>query len=73
MIDRQPVRRARRLGTKLAASPVLPILGWTKVVESAVAGGPIANWALYAALVTLLWVFADDIYEAVESATDDSD
>lgn len=37
------------------------MLGWTKVVESYVAGGPLVNWTLYATIITGLWVLGDEI------------
>lgn len=47
-------KRVRQLTTKFAVSPVLPMLGWTKVVETIVAGGSTGNWIGYAGLVTLV-------------------
>lgn len=59
--------RARQLIRKFAASPTLPILGWTKAVESLVAGGALGRWLLYASFVTFIWIYAD----ALEAAADD--
>jgi hypothetical protein len=64
--------RARRLLRKFAASPTLPILGWTKAVESLVAGGPLGRWLLYAALVTVLWTYAEDIQAAADDVVDEA-
>lgn len=64
-------QRARKLVVKLTASPMLPILGWSKVVESIIAGGPLVNWIAYAVVVTVLWVFADDIERAADEMTDE--
>jgi len=64
-------QRARKLVVKLTASPMLPILGWSKVVESIIAGGPLVNWIVYAAIATVLWVFADDIERAADEITDE--
>jgi len=64
-------QRARKLIVKITASPMLPILGWSKVVESIIAGGPLVNWIAYAAIVTVLWVFADDIERAADEITDE--
>jgi hypothetical protein len=64
-------QRARKLVVKLTASPMLPILGWSKVVESIIAAGPLGNWIAYAAIVTVLWVFADDIERAADEITDE--
>jgi uncharacterized membrane protein YdbT with pleckstrin-like domain len=50
---------------------MLPILGWSKVVESIIAGGPLLNWIAYATLVTLIWIFADDIERAADEITDE--
>jgi len=68
--QRLPSKRAKQLTTKFTSSPVLPMLGWTKVVESFVAGGPVANWAVYAGLVTLAWVYADDVQRRMDAAVD---
>lgn len=54
-------QRARELVTELAATPVLPVLGYTKLAESLVASGPTINWLAYSLLVTVVWVFADDL------------
>jgi len=75
MFDRIPLygqsrTRVKQLSTKLAASPVLPVLGYTKVAETIVAGGPTLNWAVYAVAVTFLWIFADDIQESAEEVTE---
>jgi hypothetical protein len=75
------IQRCRTLTRKLTASPTLPLLGWTKAVESVVAAGPTLRWLGYAALVTVVWVAgdalqrrADDVVDeatdAVEEATD---
>lgn len=68
--DASPRRRAKRLLTKFASSPVLPVLGWTKVAETVVAGGPMLNWIGYSVLVTVVWVFADEIREAADGFDD---
>lgn len=62
--------RARQLTTKFLSSPLLPVLGWTKVVESVVASGPVHNWVVYAVAVTVLWIFADTIQEWSDQVTD---
>jgi hypothetical protein len=78
----QSRQRARELTTKLAASPLLPVLGITKIVETVVAGGPIVAWCAYALIVTGIYVFADELrrraedlgevaQDAVKEATDD--
>jgi len=66
-------RRAKRLTTKFISSPVFPVLGWTKVVETVVAGGPTLNWAAYAGLVTLVWVFGDELDQRADAAVDAAD
>jgi len=63
-------KRAKQLTTKLASSPVLPVLGYTKVAESVVVGGPTPKWLAYSLLVTMLWVFADDIRRRAEDITE---
>jgi hypothetical protein len=35
-----PRKRAKQLTRKIASSPVLPLLGITKAVETVIAGGP---------------------------------
>ena len=69
-IDGQTRQRATQLGAKLASSPVLPMLGFTKFVESIVATGPTGAWFAYCVLVTLGWVFADDIQRNMDRAGD---
>jgi len=73
-------KRVKQLSTKLASSPVLPVLGYTKVAETVVAGGPTLNWLAYSLAVTLVWISADDIQrsaeslgEAAQDAVDDTD
>ena len=66
----QTRKRVKQLSTKLASSPVLPVLGYTKVAETIVAGGPTLNWAVYAVAVTFLWIFADDIQRSAEEVTE---
>jgi hypothetical protein len=62
--------RLKRLGTKLGASPVLPVLAWSKVVESVVAGGPIVTWSAAAAVASLWFVIAEDFMEYVDQRAD---
>lgn len=69
----QTRQRAKRLITKLLASPVLPVLGLTKCVETLVAGGPTLAWLGYSTLVTAIWVFADDIQQGLEELADEVD
>jgi len=66
-----PRKRTRQLVQKLFTSPTLPLLGWTKAVESVVTAGPIVQWLFYAAAVTVLWVGADTLQEAADDVTDD--
>ena len=54
-------QRARKLSRKIASSPVLPVLGITKAVETVIAGGPTLRWLAYALLVTIVWIYADDL------------
>jgi len=68
--DTSPRARARQLILKLTASPLLPVLGYTKTVETLVAGGPTRNWLAYAVFVTLLWIVADDLHDAAAEAMD---
>lgn len=81
MTGTTPLSRAKTLGKKAVYYPTVPLLGWTKTVETVVAGGPTLNWAAFAAVVTVVWTFAfvlyrrakdtaDDAADAVEDATD---
>jgi len=63
-------QRTRRLSRKLFASPMWPVLGWSKTAETLVAGGPTVRWLAYSGLVTAVWVLAEAISETVEEATD---
>lgn len=49
------------------------MLGWTKAVETVVAGGPTLNWVGYATLVTLVWVFGDELDRRMSDAVDAAD
>jgi uncharacterized membrane protein YdbT with pleckstrin-like domain len=69
-LDGSTRQRARELAVKFTASPMLPILGWSKVVESIIAGGSLGNWVIYAVVVTVIWIFADDIERAAEEVVD---
>lgn len=70
LLEGQTRQRVRRLSTKLASSPVLPVLGYTKTVESFVVGGPTPKWLAYSLLVTLVWVFADDLRRRADDLAD---
>jgi hypothetical protein len=67
--------RAKELTHQFTADPVLPMLGWTKAVESVVTGGPVLTWCLYAVIVTCAWIYADDLQrqasQAVDNVTDE--
>jgi len=66
----KPRQRARKLTTKIAASPVLPLLGYTKFIETLIAGGPTLRWLGYAVFATGVWVFADDLRRRAKDVTD---
>lgn len=66
MLDRFSKRRCKKLTVKLTSSPMLPILGWSKCVESFVVGGELLAWIIYTVIITAIWVFADDISEATD-------
>lgn len=70
MPDHTARQRVRDLGRKLLASPTLPLLGWTKAVETIVASGPTTRWALYAGIVTLAWIYADSLQQTAGDAVD---
>jgi len=71
MTQSETVRgRVRTLTRKLMSSPTLPLLGWTKCVETIVAAGPTLRWALYASIVTVVWIVADWVAEAADDAVD---
>jgi hypothetical protein len=55
--------RLKRLAVKLGASPVLPVLAWSKVVESVVASGPLVAWSVAAVLASFWFVVAEDFVE----------
>lgn len=63
-------KRTRELSRKFFSSPTLPLLGWTKAVESVVTSGPILDWIVYAVLVTCVWIYADHLKRYVEDAAD---
>lgn len=63
-------RRWRELTTEVLSSPLLPILGWTKLVESMVVNGPVLNWLVYALVVTALYVFADELRRRLSDAAE---
>jgi hypothetical protein len=69
-LEGEPRKRAKQLTRKVAASPVLPLLGITKAVETVIVGGPTTRWLAYAAIVTLVWVFAEDLQRRAEDATE---
>jgi len=64
--------RCRSLTAKFTSDPVLPLLGWTKAVETVVTGQTalLPRWTAYAATVTLLWVGGVYLWEQVEDAAD---
>jgi len=66
--DNSPSERFRRLTAKMTSSPVVPVLAYSKVIETLVASGPTVAWAAASVLATVLWVFGED---AVEAARDD--
>lgn len=63
--------RCKTLSRKIAEDPVLPLLGWTKCVETIVDTGPTGRWAFYAMAVSFLWVFAEVIRQRAEETADD--
>ncbi|MUV59987.1 hypothetical protein [Halobacterium sp. CBA1126] len=65
-----PQQRVRTLTRKLASSPLLPVLGITKTVETVIAGGPTMRWVAYAVLVTGVWIYADDLQRRASEATE---
>lgn len=66
----EPRKRAKQLTRKIAATPVLPLLGITKAVEIVIVGGPTGRWLAYAGFVTIVWVFAEDLQRRAEDATE---
>lgn len=71
--ETNPRDRLKKLGKKAVYYPAFPLLGWTKTAETIVAGGPTLNWALFAALVTVVWAFAFVIYRHAREVADDAD
>lgn len=71
LLDRTSTERVRTLTRKLTSSPTLPLLGWTKAVESLITSPEtLVPWVGYATVVTAAWVFADDLAD-VAAAVDD--
>jgi len=70
LFKNEPRKRARKLTTKIASSPVLPLLGFTKFIETLIAGGPTLRWLAYSIIVTAIWVFADDLRRRAEDVTE---
>lgn len=68
--DRNAKKRAKELTKQFTADPVLPMLGWTKAVESVVVGGPVLTWCVYAVLITGVWIYADDLQRRAEQASE---
>lgn len=60
--------RSKELTAEVTSSPLLPILGWTKLIESVVASGPVLNWLVYAMALTVVYVFADELKRRMEYA-----
>lgn len=73
MTGKTPYQRAKTLGKKAIYYPTFPLLGWTKTAETVVAGGPTLTWATFAALVTVVWVFAFVIIRHARDAADNAD
>ena len=47
------------------------MLGWTKAVETIVTSGPLLAWCVYATIVTVLWVYADEIQRQAQQVAED--
>jgi hypothetical protein len=57
--------RLKRLATKIGASPVLPVLAWSKVAEAIVDSGPLGAWLVAAVVASLWFVVAEDFAEFI--------
>jgi len=65
--DNDARNRAKRLATKLTGTPFLPLLAISKLVESAIAGGPVLVWAGASVVSVVLFVVAEDLLEYAEN------
>jgi len=63
--------RAKRLVTKVGASPVLPVLAWTKVVESVIVGGPVLAWVGVGVVASGWFVVAEAFVEYLDTKNHD--
>lgn len=70
MSDQTARQRIRQLLRKLTSSPTLPLLGWTKTVETIVATGPTMRWTHYSTVVTAIWVYAYELSAAADNVAD---
>lgn len=68
--DQSTKERLTELLKNFTADPVLPMLGWTKAVESVVTSGPVLTWLVYSVILTALWVYADDIQRRAEQVSE---
>lgn len=58
-----PKERVRRLTRKLFGNPFLPLLAWSKVVESLFTPVPFLPSVLAAFILTVAWIFGEDAIE----------
>jgi len=62
--DNSPGKRARRLVAKMTASPVVPVLAYSKLIEAFIGSGSVPAWAVASVVATVLWIFGEDAVEA---------
>jgi len=62
--DNSPSERFRRLTAKMTASPVVPVLAYSKLIEAVVGSGSVPAWAIASVVATVLWIFGEDAIEA---------
>lgn len=68
--ENTPRKRATRLVSKLIGTPFLPVLAWSKVVEASFTAVPMVPSLLAAGVLTVLWVFGEDLQEYLEQQAD---
>jgi len=66
-----PGKRARRLVAKMTASPVVPVLAYSKLIEAFIGSGSVTAWAIASVVATVLWVFGEDAIEAARREFED--
>jgi len=63
--DNGPKQRAQRLIAKLFGSPFFPLLAYSKLIESLIAGGGVGVWAVTSVIGTVGYVIGEDFIESI--------